>query len=77
VPRALLFHWDREEARERLARLRAAGSSRAHMAEGGNPALRRACRSPVAATGLAAGLVDFKICALDPTWAGLRFTRRA
>ena len=27
-------------------------------------------------TGLAAGLVDFKICAIDETWSGLRFARR-
>ena len=27
-------------------------------------------------TGLAAGLVDYKICAIDKTWAGLLFTRR-
>ena len=27
--------------------------------------------------GLAAGLVDFKICRVDATWTGLRFTRRA
>lgn len=26
--------------------------------------------------GLAAGLVDFKVCAIDETWSGLRFTRR-
>jgi hypothetical protein len=26
--------------------------------------------------GLAAGLVDFKICAIDHTWSGLKFTRR-
>ena len=26
--------------------------------------------------GLAAGLVDYKICAIDATWAGLLFTRR-
>ena len=26
--------------------------------------------------GLAAGLVDFKICAIDETWSGLKFTRR-
>jgi hypothetical protein len=30
----------------------------------------------VRAAGLAAGLVDFEICALDATWPGLRFTRR-
>ncbi|MGH9867829.1 MAG: DUF3052 domain-containing protein [Candidatus Polarisedimenticolia bacterium] len=27
-------------------------------------------------TGLEAGLVDFKICAIDATWSGLKFTRR-
>jgi CheY-like chemotaxis protein len=26
--------------------------------------------------GLAAGLVDYKVCAIDATWSGLRFTRR-
>jgi hypothetical protein len=26
--------------------------------------------------GLAAGLVDYKVCAVDATWSGLRFTRR-
>ena len=26
--------------------------------------------------GLAVGLVDFKICSIDATWSGLRFTRR-
>ena len=26
--------------------------------------------------GLANGLVDFKICAIDATWSGLRFARR-
>jgi CheY-like chemotaxis protein len=26
--------------------------------------------------GLAAGLVDFKVCRVDETWAGLRFTKR-
>jgi hypothetical protein len=24
--------------------------------------------------GLAAGMVDFKICSIDETWSGLRFT---
>jgi CheY-like chemotaxis protein len=27
-------------------------------------------------TGLAAGLVDYKVCAIDATWSGLKFTRR-
>ena len=26
--------------------------------------------------GLAAGLVDFKICSIDATWSGLKFARR-
>jgi len=26
--------------------------------------------------GLARGLVDYKVCAVDPTWSGLCFTRR-
>ncbi len=30
----------------------------------------------VRATGLAAGLVDYKICAVDETWSGLLFARR-
>ena len=27
-------------------------------------------------TGLAAGLVDIKVCAIDATWSGLKFVRR-
>jgi len=27
-------------------------------------------------TGLATGLVDYKVCAIDATWSGLLFTRR-
>lgn len=27
--------------------------------------------------GLAAGLVDYKVCSIDPTWSGLLFRRRA
>jgi len=30
----------------------------------------------VRAAGLADGLVDFKICAIDGTWSGLRFALR-
>jgi len=30
----------------------------------------------VRAIGLAAGLVDVKVCAIDTTWAGLKFVRR-
>ncbi len=31
----------------------------------------------VRSTGLDTGLVDYKICAIDDTWSGLRFARRA
>ena len=31
----------------------------------------------VRSTGLGKGLVDYKICAIDDTWSGLRFARRA
>jgi CheY-like chemotaxis protein len=31
----------------------------------------------VRGVGLAAGLVDFKVCAIDETWSGLRFSKRA
>jgi hypothetical protein len=30
----------------------------------------------VRATGLATGLVDVKVCAIDATWSGLKFVRR-
>lgn len=33
-------------------------------------------QNDVRAVGLAAGLVDYKICAIDGTWSGLRFARR-
>jgi len=33
-------------------------------------------QNEVRSTGLAIGLVDFKICAIDATWSGLCFTRR-
>lgn len=33
-------------------------------------------QADVREVGLAAGLVDYKVCAIDATWAGLRFSRR-
>ena len=33
-------------------------------------------QNEVRSTGLATGIVDFKICAIDATWSGLCFTRR-
>ncbi len=34
-------------------------------------------QNDVRAFGLDAGLVDFKVCAVDETWSGLAFKRRA
>ncbi|MBL7202122.1 MAG: hypothetical protein ISS56_18430 [Anaerolineae bacterium] len=33
-------------------------------------------QAAVREVGLASGLVDYKVCAVDATWSGLRFTRR-
>lgn len=33
-------------------------------------------QADVRRTGLASGLVDYKVCSVDTTWTGLRFTRR-
>jgi CheY-like chemotaxis protein len=33
-------------------------------------------QNDVRAAGLAAGLVDYKVCAVDADWSGLKFTRR-
>ncbi len=33
-------------------------------------------QAAVRRVGLAAGLVDYKVCAIDATWAGLRFSPR-
>jgi hypothetical protein len=33
-------------------------------------------QNDVRAIGMATGLVDFKVCAVDATWSGLAFTRR-
>jgi len=33
-------------------------------------------QSDVRRLGLAAGLVDYKVCAVDADWSGLKFARR-
>ena len=33
-------------------------------------------QNDVRATGLAAGLVDYKVCAVDADWSGLKFARK-
>ncbi len=46
------------------------------LAEEGLGHRHRRDPEPVRSIGLAAGIVDFKICAIDATWSGLCFTRR-
>lgn len=74
------FHIDRAELGRRLPALRAA------LAQDGALWLAWPKRSSGVATdlgdesvrelGLAAGLVDNKVCAIDETWSGLRFVYR-
>jgi hypothetical protein len=33
-------------------------------------------KNPVPRVGLAHGLVDVEVCAVDETWSGLKFVRR-
>jgi hypothetical protein len=63
VKRVALLHWNAREAKARAARLRAAGFD------------VRADRGEVRGL-LPAGLVDYKIIAVDETWSGLLFTWR-
>lgn len=42
----------------------------------GSAAASDVTQQPVRETGLAAGLVDFKICSIDDTWSALLFRRR-
>jgi hypothetical protein len=74
------FHVDRAELERRLPALRAA------LRQDGGLWLAWPKRSSGVATdlsdgsvrelGLAAGLVDNKVCAIDETWSGLRFVYR-
>jgi hypothetical protein len=74
------FHVDRAELKRRLPALRGA------LAQDGGLWLAWPKRSSGVATdlgdgsvrelGLAAGLVDNKVCAIDETWSGLRFVYR-
>ncbi len=72
-----LIHWNSDEAHERAAHLAALGYQVNH--ELPNPPAfvkELAADPPARETGLAAGLVDYKICSIDETWSALLFTRR-
>ena len=71
LKRVHLIHWDEGEAAGRAVRLRRAGYAVSHRMPRGMEfvqALRGA--------GLAKGLVDYKVCAVDETWSWLLVTRR-
>ena len=75
----LWFVRDRAAHRKKLAKI-------AKLAEHGHvwtiwPKLTSPLASDISETyvrnaGLAAGLVDFKVCAVDDTWSGLKFAKR-
>ena len=57
---------------------RAAGGTRAAKAvRAAGTGLAGPSENEVRDAGLAAGLVDYKVCAIDVTWSGLCFVRRA
>ncbi|MBI2956317.1 MAG: DUF3052 family protein [Acidobacteria bacterium] len=76
----LLFARSRAELERRF------GSARRALAEGGgiwiawpkqaSGVSTDLTQNEVRAFGLRAGLVDYKVCAIDPTWSGLLFARR-
>ena len=75
----LWFVRDRAAHRKKLAKI-------VKLAEHGHvwtiwPKLTSALASDISETyvrnaGLKAGLVDFKVCAVDDTWSGLKFAKR-
>ena len=75
----LWFVRSRAEHRKKLAKI-------VKLAEYGHvwtiwPKLTSALAGDISETyvrnaGLAAGLVDFKVCAVDDTWSGLKFAKR-
>jgi CheY-like chemotaxis protein len=75
----LCFVRNRKELERRIERMRAV------VGEGGvwmiwpkksSPMAADVSQNDVRQAGLAAGLVDYKICAIDADWSGLRFARR-
>jgi CheY-like chemotaxis protein len=76
----VLFVRTRAELRRRLP------SSKRMLADGGSLWIawpkktsglsRDLSQQAIRAIGMAAGMVDYKICAIDETWSGLRFARR-
>ena len=63
---ALLFSRARKDLAERF------GTVAARLRPGGTDLTEDVVRE----SGLAAGLVDVKVCAIDDVWSGLKFVRR-
>jgi hypothetical protein len=74
----LLFVRSQRELESRLARVLqdAAAGLWICWPKRGSALAADLSEAQVRKAGLAAGLVDFKICAVDETWSGLRFARR-
>ena len=77
----LLFATTRRDLEQRLARgaekLDSAGGLWVAYPKRSSGVATDLTFSEVQATGLAAGLVDNKSCAIDSTWSGVRFVYRA
>lgn len=76
----LLFSRDAQRLRERfgdaVSRLTWTGGLWACWPKKSSPLHRGLAREDVREVGLAAGLVDNKVCAVDDDWSGLRFVVR-
>jgi hypothetical protein len=77
---AVSFHTELRELERRLPQLRAildpAGGLWIAWPKRASGVLTDVSENAVRSLGLAAGLVDNKICAIDETWSGLRFVYR-
>ncbi|NIM49140.1 MAG: DUF3052 family protein [Gemmatimonadales bacterium] len=67
---------DLERRIERMAALVGRGGMWITWPKKGSPITSDLTQAEVRKAGLAAGLVDYKVCAIDTTWSGLKFARR-
>jgi hypothetical protein len=75
----LWFVQERDELRRRIGEIGAAAGASGLWIAWPKKASGVKCdvsEGDVREAGLAHGLVDFKVCAIDATWSGLRFARR-
>jgi hypothetical protein len=67
---------DLEEGIERMAKISGGGRLWICWPKKASGIVTDVTQKELRSIGLASGLVDFKICAIDATWSGLCFTRR-